>query len=386
MWRTSIRAPERNCAYGLSRCGVDSRSNEFSRLVGNTPEFAILVEDKPDVLGAHEAATFVDEGRWGAQRPSIIFTTKPFLPEGAELRVVDIKRLDLTSGKIALLWRSENLANGGTIGPDGNLYFAFQGQTLPDAAGEQALGGVFSIESGAPVNSAPGRKRARDDCEEGAAGDEMLPVEGWRLVVNRWGSHAFNSPNDVVVRREDGSVWFTDPSYGFHQGFRPQPTLGDWVWRHDPATGSTAVVGDGFSRPNGLCFSPDERTLYVTDTGHATGREGPEAIDPAGPRSVYAFDVTANGHLSGRRLLYVADRGIPDGIKVDKAGRIYTGCEDGVHVLDAHGSLLGKILVKGCEGGAANLCFGRGAYASTLFILAEGAIISIRLHGAEGAI
>ena len=93
------------------------------------------------------------------------------------------------------------------------------------------------------------------------------------------------------------------------------------MWRHDPATGATAVVADGFARPNGICFSPDESVVYVTDTGHATGDGGDRALDPAGPRSVYAFDVAADGaHLERRRLLYVADAGVPDGIKVDRAG------------------------------------------------------------------
>ena len=71
------------------------------------------------------------------------------------------------------------------------------------------------------------------------------------------------------------------------------------------------------NRPNGICFSPDESVLYVTDTGYVTGKSNDEAIDPGGPRSVYAFDVADDGaHLTGRRLCYVADEGIPDGIKV----------------------------------------------------------------------
>jgi gluconolactonase len=82
----------------------------------------------------------------------------------------------------------------------------------------------------------------------------------------------------------------------------------------------------------------------------------------------------------------VSDAGIPDGIKLDVHGRIYTGCADGVHVLSPCGCLLGKIRVHGCEGGVANLCFGEGRHGSTLFLLAEGAIIGVTLHGTSGAL
>ena len=75
----------------------------------------------------------------------------------------------------------------------------------------------------------------------------------------------FNSVNDVVVHT-DGSLWFTDPIYGYEQGFRGKPELPAQVYRFDPRTGDIRVVADGFGRPNGLCFAPDERTMYVTDT------------------------------------------------------------------------------------------------------------------------
>ena len=102
----------------------------------------------------------------------------------------------------------------------------------------------------------------------------------WATVVDNWHGHAFNSPNDVV-EHSDGSLWFTDPCYGHKQGFRSAPEVGNWVWVHHPRHGVTHVVADGFSRPNGLCFSPDGQTLYVTDTGYATG----DAIDATAPRT-----------------------------------------------------------------------------------------------------
>lgn len=80
----------------------------------------------------------------------------------------------------------------------------------------------------------------------------------------------FNSPNDVVVAA-DGSIWFTDPPYGAEQGYRPPPALPTHVYRLDPATGAIRAVADGLGHPNGLCFSPDERVLYVTDTDKVHG-------------------------------------------------------------------------------------------------------------------
>lgn len=88
----------------------------------------------------------------------------------------------------------------------------------------------------------------------------------------RW----FNSVNDVVTH-SDGSIWFTDPQYGFEQQIRPQPQLPNQVYRFDPRSGDVRAVAEGIAKPNGLCFSPDERTMYITDTGgiHGGGNYDP---------------------------------------------------------------------------------------------------------------
>jgi gluconolactonase len=96
-------------------------------------------------------------------------------------------------------------------------------------------------------------------------------------LLDNFQGRQFNSPNDVVLHT-DGSIWFTDPIYGFEQGFRPEPQLRSQVYRFDPVSGDVRVVADGFGRPNGICFSPDEQTLYITDTdwihGDGTTDEG----------------------------------------------------------------------------------------------------------------
>ncbi|RMZ66551.1 gluconolactonase precursor [Pyrenophora seminiperda CCB06] len=86
-----------------------------------------------------------------------------------------------------------------------------------------------------------------------------------KLLVSNFHGRPFNSPNDVVVH-SDGSIWFTDPIYGWEQGIKPQPRLPNQVYRYDPATESIRAIADGLCRPNGICFSPDESTVYITDT------------------------------------------------------------------------------------------------------------------------
>lgn len=89
-------------------------------------------------------------------------------------------------------------------------------------------------------------------------------------VVTNFHGRDFNSVNDVVVAK-DGSIWFTDPSYGSEQDFRRKPKLPNQVYRLDPANGNLRVVADGFGMPNGICFSPDESTVYITDTDYIHG-------------------------------------------------------------------------------------------------------------------
>jgi gluconolactonase len=164
----------------------------------------------------------------------------------------------------------------------------------------------------------------------------------------------------------DGAIWFTDPSYGHLQGFRPEPQVGDFVYRHDPVTGQTRVVADGFDKPNGIAFSPDECVLFVTDSG-ANQETGSYHVDR--PHHIKAFDVVGGTHLAGERLFAVITPGFPDGLKIDGEGRVYASSFSGVQVLDPDGELLGEILVPG----AVNFCFG-GANRNLLFITTDTAV------------
>jgi gluconolactonase len=179
-----------------------------------------------------------------------------------------------------------------------------------------------------------------------------------------------------VVVGADGAVWFTDPSYGYLQGFRPSPEVSDYVYRHDPFTGETDVVADGFDKPNGIALSPDRRTLYVTDSG---ANQEPGSYHVNRPHHVKAFDVVDGRRLIGERLLAVVTPGFPDGLKVDAAGRVYMSSSSGVQVRAADGELLGEIHVPG----AVNFCFG-GAELNRLPITTDSAVWAAAL-AAKGA-
>ncbi|CAG8976895.1 hypothetical protein HYALB_00003506 [Hymenoscyphus albidus] len=208
---------------------------------------------------------------------------------------------------------------------------------------------------------------AQGDMEtpSGLAYMETSPPYTSTFLLTSFHGRPFNSTNDVVVH-SDGSIWFTDPIYGSEQGIRPPATLPGQVYRWDVENGGgIRAVADGFGRCNGICFSPDEKTLYVTDSDWI---HGDGTTDLTRASSIYAFDVThysGQPFLTNRRLFAFADKGVPDGIKCDTNGNVYSGCGDGVNIWTPGGVLLGRILI---DGGAANLCFGRNG---ELFILNE---------------
>lgn len=108
---------------------------------------------------------------------------------------------------------------------------------------------------------------------------KATPPYATETLIDSYHGRLFNSVNDVVTHT-DGSIWFTDPIYGYEQGFRGKPQLPCQVYRFEPSTGDIRVVADGLGRPNGLCFSPDEQTMYITDTDWI---HGDGTIDPARP-------------------------------------------------------------------------------------------------------
>jgi gluconolactonase len=178
------------------------------------------------------------------------------------------------------------------------------------------------------------------DFEHDSALVSVDPVTGESTVVlNNFLGRNFSSINDVRQHPLTGDLWFTDADYGYFQHFRPLPTIPKQVYRFDPRTGEIAVVADGFDQSNGLEFSPDLKTLYVTDTG--AQHFSPNLTRPA---TIYAYDVTEDGkRLKNRRTFAYADSGFPDGIHTDTEGNVWAGCGDGIHIWNPAGVLLGKI-------------------------------------------
>jgi gluconolactonase len=178
-----------------------------------------------------------------------------------------------------------------------------------------------------------------------------------KALVTEYDGKKFNSPNDVVVK-SDGTVWFTDPPYGLPRG-QTKEQEGHFVFRHDPKGNKTAVVAKDFNMPNGLVFSPDEKKLYVADSGT--------------PKHIRVFEVKSDGTVGEGKVFCKIDKGGPDGIRCDASGRVWSSAGDGVHIFSADGSLVGKILTPEAP---ANLCFG-GADGRTLFITARKGLYSI---------
>jgi gluconolactonase len=302
----------------------------FADVVGEEPRLSLLAH-----VDAHEGPVyFADEN-------ALYFTTLP-RPGVDRSPAVQIKRLSLEEpDDVSLLIDEAHGANGMASDREGGLIVCEQGSRWQPPR-------ISRID------------RATAEVE--------AVVEGWRGL-------RLNSPNDITVA-SDGAIWFTDPSYGHLQGFRPPPEVGDYVYRHQPATGETAVVADSFDKPNGIALSPDERILYVTDSG-ANQEPGSYYVDR--PHHIKAFDVLDGRCLTGERLFAVVAPGFPDGLKTDCDGRVYASSFSGVQVLAPDGQLLGEIRLPG----AVNFCFG-GPERDLLLITTDTAVWAAAL-AAKGA-
>lgn len=168
------------------------------------------------------------------------------------------------------------------------------------------------------------------------------PVSGssTRILTNFLGRN-FSGLNDVRQHPVTGDIWFTDTDYGYYKGFRPPPNLPKHVYRFSPSTGAIEAVAGDFFQPNGLEFSPDYMTLYVSDSGVYQND-----TDLTRPSTVYAFDVIDdNKSLAGRRTFAYVDTGIADGLHTDTEGNLWAGCGDGINLWNPAGALIGKIWI-----------------------------------------
>jgi gluconolactonase len=190
-------------------------------------------------------------------------------------------------------------------------------------------------------------------------------------LVERHDGKRLNSPNDVVVK-SDGSIWFTDPVYGIvndYEGGRQKSEQPPAVYRFEPESREIRIVADDFDGPNGLAFSPDERRLYIAETG------APEVDDPK--QYIRVFEVKEDGAtLKGGDIFHKVEPGFSDGFRVDEDGNIWTSAADGVHCISPGGELLGKVFIPHV---VANVTFG-GLAKNRLFIGGSTTLYSIFLN------
>ena len=319
--------------------GFEVYDPEFAAALGPAPRLALVAE-----TDAHEGPVYIpgEDALYFTTLPRAHGTPAPGTPHAAIKRLaLDGLSFPVDPSRVSVLPAPVHMPNGMTLGHDGSLVVCEQG-TRAQAA-----------------------RISRVDPRTGQVDS----------LVDRWRGLRLNSPNDVVVR-SDGTIWFTDPSYGYLQGFRPEPQIGDYAYRHDPGSGWLSVVADGFDKPNGLAFSPDEQTLYVTDSG---ANQEPGSYHVRRPHHIVAFDVQEGSHLGPGRLFAVTVPGFPDGIKVDRAGRVYASSFTGVQVFSQAGDLVGQIRLPG----AVNFTFG-GPGGEVLFITTDTAIWAAVLNPAAG--
>lgn len=209
-------------------------------------------------------------------------------------------------------------------------------------------------------------------CEHDARRVTRVELDGTiTVLIDSYKGKRLNAPNDVVVH-SNGSIWFTDPGYGIltnYEGHKAEFELPPNVYRLDPATGEVTVVTSKLARPNGLCFSPDEKLLYIVDTGQPKGKISP----------IHAFDVVDGKTLTNDRIFCDMRPGGADGIRCDVDGNLWAAASwggqgfDGVHIFSPDGKRIGKILLpEAC----ANLCFG-GVKRNRLFMIASQSIYSL---------
>jgi gluconolactonase len=227
-----------------------------------------------------------------------------------------------------------------------------------------------------PSNYTNGHTRDRQgrliSCEHGGRRVSRTEYDGRVTVLaDSHNGKRLNSPNDVVVKSDD-TVWFTDPSYGIlseYEGHQSEPEQdGCHVYRFDPKSGALKAIATDFVKPNGIAFSPDEKLLYVADTG--------ATHTPDGPKHIRRFQVRDDGTLAGGEVFADCTAGLFDGFRLDHHGNIWTSAGDGVHCYAPDGALIGKIKVPEV---VANVCFG-GAKKNRLFICATTSLRSVYLN------
>jgi gluconolactonase len=234
-----------------------------------------------------------------------------------------------------------------------------------------------------PSTFANGNTRDRQGrlvtCEHGGRRVTRTEYDGSiRVLMDSFEGQRLNSPNDVVVK-SDGSIWFTDPVFGIlgdYEGYKSDSEIEPNVYRLEPESGQATIVAEGVLGPNGLCFSPDERMLYIVESRGVPNRK------------ILAYDLADGGRkLVNKRVLIDAGPGTPDGMRCDIDGNLWCGWGmglaelDGVMVFSPAGKPIGRIIL---PERSANVCFG-GLKRNRLFMAASQSVYALYVN-TQGAL
>lgn len=217
--------------YSIQAPAFVTYHDDFEQILGPNPSLMIGFEDR--VPFAHGAGVFIPD------KNAVFISSNQFVPDGKYEKSVTISKLTREDDGS---WRRDNIptiaamATGG-INYQAGILFCTQGDY-------RESGGLVFMSPEKPFQTKP--------------------------ILNNFNGRRFNSLANLALH-SDGSIWFTDPIYGYDQGTRPKPELQNSVYRFDPHNGNVRVVADGFGRPNGICFSPDQRIVYISDTDQIHG-------------------------------------------------------------------------------------------------------------------
>ena len=236
---TIVSSAAPSASTGLS--GFKVYDESFRDILGSAPKLEMILEDNSYPF-AHEASVYIPSSE------SLFMSSNIFTDPATGEKTIKITKASVSEHPVTaeIINSTIPLPNGGVNNGDGILW---TGQGTMNETG-----GLFQMSVQPPYKT--------------------------EFVVRGFYGRQFNSLNDVVVH-SDGSYWFTDPIYGWRQGIRPKPKLPNQVYRFDPNTSDVRVIADGFGRPNGITFSPDEKTVYITDTAETNGDGSEDNLLPA---------------------------------------------------------------------------------------------------------
>jgi gluconolactonase len=295
---------------------IDKRFKKYA--LGNTP-----------IQRLYTGTLWSEGPAWNAVGRYLVFSD---IPNNRQMRYIE------DDGHVSVMRNPSNYSNGNT--------FDFEGRQL--------------------------------SCEHGTRRVARYEHNGAVVVIaDNWQGKPFNAPNDIVVH-PNGDIWFTDPGYGSlgnYEGFKGDLQIKEAVYRVDGKTGKIDMVTDDLFKPNGLCFSPDYKRLYICDTGSSHYEKAKNIIG--------IFDVLDSRKLKNTGKVISSDlagkSGLADGIRADRDGNIWAGLGwvgagyDGVHCFTPEGERIGMILLPEI---CANVCFG-GAKRNRLFMAAGQSLYAV---------